>query len=35
MSPSEFFPPKTDEMETRLWDTVQRLAAAGAPLRLR
>ncbi|MGE3306651.1 MAG: methylenetetrahydrofolate reductase [NAD(P)H] [Rhizobiaceae bacterium] len=21
----EFFPPKTDEMETRLWDTVQRL----------
>ena len=21
----EFFPPKTDEMETRLWDTVKRL----------
>lgn len=27
----EFFPPKTDEMETRLWDTVTRLA----PLRPR
>ena len=22
----EFFPPKTDEMETRLWETVKRLA---------
>ena len=29
----EFFPPKTDEMEARLWDTVDQLAAAQAEIR--
>ena len=28
----EFFPPKTDEMEERLWETVTRLAAAPAAI---
>ena len=27
----EFFPPKTDEMETRLWDTVKRLEPLEPP----
>ena len=30
----EFFPPKTDEMEARLWDTVTQAAAAEAAFRV-
>ena len=30
----EFFPPKTDEMEARLWDTVHAAGAAEAEIRL-
>ena len=30
----EFFPPKTDEMEARLWDTVTRLQPLQAAFRL-